>query len=59
MPNEERMTIDERYKYLRMRQRVYAFGANRKEGSRLLDEMEQVSGLSRKTVIRHMNTIPG
>ena len=55
MPNEEKMTIDERYKYLRMRQKVY-LDASRKEASRLLDEMEQVSGLNRKTLIRHMNS---
>ena len=54
MPSEERMSIDERYKYLRLRQKVYADG-NRRERSRLLDEMEQVTGLSRKTLIRHMN----
>jgi len=55
MPNEEKMTIDERYKYLRMRQKVY-LEANRKEASRLLDEMQEVSGLHRKTLIRHMNS---
>ena len=55
MPNEEKMTIDERFKYLRMRQKAYAFGGNRKKRSQLLDEMERVTGLSRKTLTRHVN----
>ena len=55
MPNEERMTIDERFKYLRTRRKVYVV-VHRRERSRLLDEMEQVTGLSRKTLIRHMNS---
>ncbi|MBC7129562.1 MAG: transposase family protein [Thermoplasmatales archaeon] len=54
MPNEEKMTIDERYKYLRIKQKPY-LQAKRKERSRMLDEMEQVTGLERKTLIRHMN----
>jgi len=35
MPSEERMTIDERYKYLRIKQKRYV-GASRKERSRML-----------------------
>jgi hypothetical protein len=53
MPSEEQMTIDERYKYLRIKQKRYV-RANRKERSQMLDEMQQVTGLERKTLIRHM-----
>jgi IS30 family transposase len=53
MPNSDKMTIDERYKYLRIRQKKYS-KAVRLERSRMLDEMEQVTGLDRKTLIRHM-----
>jgi len=53
MPDEEKMTIDERYKYLRIKHKPYG-RASRKERSRMLDEMEQVTGLDRKTLIRHM-----
>jgi hypothetical protein len=51
MPTDERMTIDERRKYLRkMRQRyVAATGAQR---GLLLTEMETVTGLHRKSLIR-------
>jgi hypothetical protein len=50
---KDEMTIDERYKYLRIRQRQYG-KVGRRERSRMLDEMEQVTGLNRKTLIRHM-----
>jgi hypothetical protein len=53
MPSEEEMTIDERYKYLRIKQKRYV-RAKRKERSQMLDEMQQVTGLGRKTLIRHM-----
>ncbi|MBC7234191.1 MAG: transposase family protein [Chloroflexi bacterium] len=53
MPNEEKMTIDERYKYLRIKQKQYV-RATRKERSQMLNEMEQVTKLDRKTLIRHM-----
>ena len=39
MPNEKRMTIDERFKYLRIMQKQYRKG-KRKERSQLLDQME-------------------
>jgi hypothetical protein len=55
MPNKERMTIDERYKYLRMMQQRYR-PATRKGRSQLLDEMECMTHLERKTLIRHMNS---
>lgn len=54
MPITEKMTIDERYKYLRIRQRRYV-KAKRGERSQLLDEMEEVTGLDRKTLIRRMH----
>jgi len=47
----DRMTIDERRKYLRMMQKRY-FQAGRKERGRLLDEMEAVTELHRKSLIR-------
>ena len=49
------MTIDERYKYLRIRQRQYGKDG-RQECSQILDEMEQVTGLDRKTLARHMHS---
>jgi hypothetical protein len=48
---EENMTIDERRKYLRKMKTRYA-KARRRERSRLLDEMEAVTGLHRKSLIR-------
>lgn len=53
MPTEDRMTIDERFKYLRIQYPRYQ-KADRKERSRMLDEMEKITGLDRKTLIRHM-----
>lgn len=53
MSSEEQMNIDERYKYLRIQQKRYV-KANRTERSRMLDEMQQVTGLERKTLIRYM-----
>jgi hypothetical protein len=55
MRSEEQMTIDERYKYLRIKQKGYV-RANRKGRSQMLDEMQQVTGLNRKTLIRHMHS---
>lgn len=48
MPNEDKMTMDERLKYLRIQHPHYQKG-NRQERTRLLDEMERVTGLDRKT----------
>ena len=53
MPSDEPMTINERYKYIHKAQKQYLKAA-RKERSQLLDHMEQVTGLNRKTLIRHM-----
>jgi hypothetical protein len=53
MSNEEKMTIDERRKYLRLMKPRYV-KARRREKGQLLDEMEAVTSLDRKTVIRLM-----
>jgi len=53
MPHEDEMSIDERYKYLRVKQRWY-IQAYRNERGQMLDEIQQVTGLDRKTLIRHM-----
>jgi hypothetical protein len=55
MTTEDRMTIDERYKYLRKMKARYVRGG-RKERKQLLDEMEQVTGLHRKSLIRLMSS---
>ena len=55
MSIEDRMTIDERRKYLRMMQKRY-LQAGRKVQGQLLDEMETVTGLHRKSLIRLMNS---
>ncbi|NIV32168.1 MAG: DDE-type integrase/transposase/recombinase [Anaerolineae bacterium] len=54
MSYNEDMTINERRKYLRTMKKRY-IKANRKTKGRLLDEMEAVTGLDRKTLIRLMN----
>lgn len=51
------MTLNERRKYL-MRMRLRSVQANRTERSRLLDEMEQVTELHRKSLIRLMKDEP-
>jgi hypothetical protein len=53
MSIEDEMTIDERRKYLRKMQKRY-WQADRKERGRLLDEMETVTELHRKSLIRLM-----
>ena len=53
MSIEDRMTIDERRKYLRKMQERY-LQADRRERGRLLDEMETITGLHRKSLIRLM-----
>jgi hypothetical protein len=53
MSIEDKMTIDERRKYLRKMQDRY-LQADRKERGRLLDEMETVTELHRKSLIRLM-----
>jgi hypothetical protein len=51
---EEQMSIDERYKYLRMMQKRYQ-EAGREERGQFLSEMEAVTGLHRKSLTRLMN----
>jgi hypothetical protein len=54
MPNKEKMTIDERRKYLRLIKRRY-LKASKLERGHLLDEMEAITGLHRKSLIRLMS----
>ena len=51
MSDADKMTIDERRKYLRRLRKRYV-EADRKERSKLLDEMEAVTELHRKGLIR-------
>lgn len=57
MPADIKMTLNERRKYL-MRMRLRYVQGNRTERSRLLDEMEQVTELHRKSLIRLMKDDP-
>ena len=54
MPNEEKMSINERRKYLRLIKKRY-LKASKLERGRLLDEMEAITGLHRKSLIRLMS----
>jgi hypothetical protein len=54
MPTQDEMTIDERRKYVKLMAPRYQT-AKRKERSQLLSEMEQVSKLHRKHLIRLLN----
>lgn len=54
MTTEDRMTLDERLKYLRAMKKRYV-EASRADKGRLLDEMEAVTGMHRKSLIRRMN----
>jgi len=58
MPTEEQMTVNERRKYLKLMNPRYQ-GASRAEQSHLLTEMEQVTGLHRKSLLRllHAKTL--
>lgn len=51
MPTEDEMTVTERRKYLKKMKPLYA-RAERSEQSRMLTELEQVTGLHRKILIR-------
>jgi hypothetical protein len=51
---EEKMTIDERRKYLRLIQKRYR-KATKKEKQSLLNEAEEVTGLHRKSLVRMLN----
>ena len=54
MPDNEKMSIDERWKYLRLVAPRYT-RAGRAERSRLLTEMVEVTGLHRKSLLRLMH----
>jgi hypothetical protein len=54
MSNEDEMTIDERRKYLRKMQKRYR-RAPEKERRMLLDEMQEITRLHRKSLIRLIN----
>lgn len=56
MAADDEMTIAERRKYL-MKQRTRYRQANRGEKSRLLTEMEAVTGLHRKSLVRLLNQL--
>ncbi len=55
MSTKDEMNIDERYKYLRVMKKRYS-KAGRKEKARLLNEMEAVTKLHRKSLIRLINS---
>ncbi len=54
MSSDDKMSIEERRKYLRRMKKRYT-QATRKERGQLLDEMEVVTELHRKSLIRLMN----
>jgi hypothetical protein len=54
MPADDEMTIDERRKYLKRMEPRYRMGTKEQRGE-LLGEMEQVTGLHRKSLIRLLN----
>lgn len=54
MSKEEKMTTDERMKYLRLMTKRYV-KVGRLERTRLLDEMQDVTRLHRKSLIRLMS----
>jgi hypothetical protein len=54
MPAQDEMTVDERRKYLARMKKRYG-PANRSERGQLLDEMEQVLGMHRKSIVRLLN----
>src|SRR5689334_23711874 len=53
MPTEEQMSVNERRKYLKL-MKVRYLAAKRQERSRLLTEMQEVTGLHRKSLTRLM-----
>jgi len=55
MKAEDKMTVDERRKYLRQMKKRYE-EADRTMKSKLLDEMEGVTRMHRKSLIRSMNS---
>ena len=55
MPTKEQMTVNERRKYLKLMKVRYVAG-KRQERSQLLTEMQEVTGLHRKSLTRLMHT---
>lgn len=51
MAREKKLTIDERRDYLKAVQKRYV-GASKAERGRMLDDMEAITGLHRKSLIR-------
>lgn len=51
----EKMSIDERFKYLRLMHERYDRAKGRRAKQELLDEMQEMTGLSRKHLISRMN----
>ena len=56
MPTEDQMTVNERRKYLKLLKPRYQ-QAKRAERSRLLTDMEQVTGLHRKSLLRLLHAL--
>ncbi len=54
MPTEEHMTVNERRKYLKLMKPQYE-AAPRKEKKRMLSDMQAVTGLHRKSLLRLLN----
>jgi hypothetical protein len=54
MSTEEKMTIDERYKYLRLMKKRYERATKHQKGQ-ILDEMQTMTGQHRKGLIRRLN----
>src|SRR5712692_6914283 len=56
MPTEDQMSVNERRKYVKLMKARYV-AAKRGERSRLLTEMEQVTGVHRKSLTRLMHAV--
>ena len=56
MSTDDKMTIDERWKYLRRMRKRY-LKADRTGRSQLLSEMEAVTGQHRKSLIRRIPSV--
>ena len=55
MSNDDKMSINERYKYLRKMQKRYK-KPREKERSNLLDEMQEITDYHRKSLLRLINS---
>jgi len=56
MHPEDKMTFSEIRKYLRLMQKRYKLASNRRERSKLLNEMQAITGFHRKYLIRLVNS---